>query len=115
MFGNALLYSIGVRAHRPEANGRRLTPKGLASFAIEPLWVVVVGALFFGWLMSRQGSDSSSGRGPECVSFGQAGSSCAERASNRDKAVGVSPRHRDCASLGKAGLVCFPGSNPATP
>jgi hypothetical protein len=115
VFGNALHYSIGVRAHRPETNGRRLTPKGLASFAIEALWVAAVGALFFGWLMSRQGSDSSSGRGPECVSFRRAGSSCAERASNRDKAVGGSPRHRDYANLGKAGLVCFPGSNLATP
>ncbi len=115
MLGNALHFSIGARAHRPEANGRRLTPGSLASFAIEALWVVVVGALFFGWLMSRQGFDSNTGRGPECVSFGRGGSSCAERASIQDQAVGGSPRVRDCVSLGKGGLVCFPGSNPATP
>ena len=53
MLGNALHFSIGARAHRPEANGR--APGSLASFAIEALWVVVVGALFFGWL-SRDGA-----------------------------------------------------------
>lgn len=106
MFGNALHMSIGARARRLDAAGFRPAGGGVTRFVVEAAWVTVVTALFLAWLMLGPGSDSVSGRGAACVSFGRGGALCSDSAP-ADRSPGLFARDSGCASLGKGGRVCF--------
>ena len=114
MFGNALPMSIGLRARRLDATGFRSARGVVSRFIVEAAWFTLVAALFLAWLMSAPDSDSVSGRGPACVSFGRGGTLCRDSAP-ADRSPGLSARDSGCASLGKGGRVCFARPAPAGP
>ena len=70
MFGNALHMSLGPRARTPKATDLRPARRAVTRFIVGAAWVTLVAASFLAWLMSGPGSDSVSGRGAACVSFG---------------------------------------------
>jgi hypothetical protein len=114
MFGNALHMSFGPRARRLAATGFRPARGVVTRFIVEAAWFTLVVALFLAWLMSGPDSDSVSGRGPACVSFGRGGALCSDPAP-ADRSPGLSARDSGCASLGKGGRVCFARPTPAGP
>ena len=106
MFGNALHMSIGPRARRLGATGFRPARGSVMRYIAEAAWFALAAALFLAWLMSGLHSDSVSGRGPACVSFGRAGALCTD-STPADRSPALSARDSSCASLGKGGRVCF--------
>jgi len=114
MFGNALHMSIGPRARAPDATDLRPARRAVTRFIVGAAWVTLLAVLFLAWLMSGPGSDSVSGRGPACVSFGRGGALCSDSAP-ADRSPGLSARDSGCASLGKGGRVCFARPAPTGP
>jgi hypothetical protein len=114
MFGNALHMSIGPQVRTPDATDLRPARRAVTRFIVGAAWVTLVAALFLGWLMSGPGSDSVSGRGAACVSFGRGGALCSDSAA-ADGSRGLSARDSGCASLGKGGRVCLARPAPAGP
>jgi hypothetical protein len=108
MFGNAIDAAADPKA-RISQPIFPMTATGLAQLAAEVGWIVVLGLLVVGWLISAHSPQTQASKhdfASECVSFGRGGARCVDRPGH-EKADDQLGRANDCESLGKGGRVCF--------
>jgi hypothetical protein len=85
-------------------------PVETARFAAAAFWIVVLGALFAGWLMTGNSAQMRAWKrdlASVCVSLGKGVSRCPEGDGNDKGTSDQFGAADDCAALGKAGRVCF--------
>jgi hypothetical protein len=109
VFGSAIRARVNLPA---SASTARLfpSPKETALLAAAAFWVVVLGVLFAGWLMTVNSAQMRAWKrdlASVCVSLGKGGALCAERPANDKGASDQFDPAGDCAALGKGGRVCF--------
>jgi hypothetical protein len=109
VFGSAIRATMNPAASVSRA---RLfpSPKEAALLAAAGFWVVVLGVLFAGWLMTANSAQIRAWKrdlASVCVSLGKGGALCADRPANDKEASDQFDPAADCAALGKGGRVCF--------
>jgi hypothetical protein len=85
-------------------------PTGAMRLAAAMLWIVVLGALFAGWLMNANTGGMRAFKrdlSSLCLSLGRAGVRCPDHSATDDRASDRLGTTGDCPALGKGGRVCF--------
>ncbi len=107
MFGTALRARM-THAARSSKTTVFPAPTETAQFAAAAFWIIVLVALFAGWLMTaNSGQMQAWKRDLACFSLGKGVARCLERPANDKEASDQFGAARDCAALGKGGRVCF--------
>ena len=107
MFGSALRARTNHAAQSPTTIAFP-TPIEALRLVASTFWIVVLGVLFAGWLVSANSAQIRAWkRDLACFSLGKGVARCLERSASDKQASDQFDAAGNCAALGKGARVCF--------